>query len=148
WAAADVFACLSDGVTEVSGPAALQAMARGLPVVASDWDGHRDFVVEGQTGFLVPTRLLAGAAADYAARLLTGGWQSDHFLAACSQTVAVDCVAAVAAFTRLLSDADLRARLGAAGRARAQAHFSWADVVKRYDALFAELEAERAARAG
>ena len=31
-------------------------MASSLPVVASDWNGYRDLVVHGKTGWLVPCR--------------------------------------------------------------------------------------------
>ena len=31
-------------------------MASSLPVVASDWNGYRDLVVHGSTGWLVPCR--------------------------------------------------------------------------------------------
>lgn len=33
-------------------------MAAGLPVVVSDWDGHRDTVVDGENGFRIPTYAL------------------------------------------------------------------------------------------
>src|SRR5262249_36188067 len=55
FAAADIFVCPSDCVAENFGLAPVQAMACGVPQVASDWDGHRDTVVHGETGFLVPT---------------------------------------------------------------------------------------------
>ena len=47
-----------------------EAMAGGLPVVASDWDGYRDMVVDGETGFLVPTSMVRDATADATSRLL------------------------------------------------------------------------------
>ena len=40
----------------------MEAMATGLPVVASDIPGNRDLVVEGQTGHLVPVGDRAGFA--------------------------------------------------------------------------------------
>ena len=41
WAAADVFLSLVDNIQETFGITPLEAMAAGLPVVASDWDGYR-----------------------------------------------------------------------------------------------------------
>ena len=61
WHAADVFVSPSDNIQETFGLAVLEAMASGLPVVASDWDGYRDLVADGETGFLVPTAMVEGA---------------------------------------------------------------------------------------
>ncbi len=47
----------------------LEAMAAGLPVVATDVGGNREVVVDGETGFLVPARDPA-ALAEAMARLL------------------------------------------------------------------------------
>lgn len=47
---------------EAMGLAAAEAMAAGLPVIASDTGGFRDFVVPGDTGLLVPVRDVAALA--------------------------------------------------------------------------------------
>jgi glycosyltransferase involved in cell wall biosynthesis len=148
WHAADVFASLVDNLQETFGLAVVEAMAAGLPVVASDWDGYRDLVLPGETGYLVPTIMVSGATADATSRLLLGEVDYDHFLAECSQAVTVDAAAAAAAFARLLSDAALRKALGEAGRRRAQEVFAWPHVIRAYESLSREQERERQARAG
>jgi glycosyltransferase involved in cell wall biosynthesis len=47
----------------------MEAMACGVPVVASDIAGNRELVVHGQTGFLVPVGDRAGLAR-YAYKIL------------------------------------------------------------------------------
>jgi alpha-maltose-1-phosphate synthase len=42
WHAADVFCSLSDNIQETFGLTPIEAMAAGLPVVVSDWNGYRD----------------------------------------------------------------------------------------------------------
>jgi len=144
WPAADVAVSLPDSVQETFGLVVVEAMASGLPVVGSDWDGYRDLIADGETGFLVPTRMVRGATTGASARLLAGLTNYDHFLAECGQAAAVDAAAAADALTRLVADAGLRAAQGAAGRARAEAHFTWARVVRAYEALWAEQTADLA----
>lgn len=55
WAAADVFLSLVDNIQETFGLTPIEAMAAGLPVVVSDWDGYRYTVRDGVDGLLVPT---------------------------------------------------------------------------------------------
>ncbi len=64
----DVF--LLPSQTESFGLAALEAMACGVPVVASDVGGVSEVVADGQTGFLAAVGDIAGMAR-HALRLLT-----------------------------------------------------------------------------
>ena len=45
---------LVDCLQETFGLTPIEAMASRLPVVVSDWNGYRDTVVEGRTGYRVP----------------------------------------------------------------------------------------------
>jgi glycosyltransferase involved in cell wall biosynthesis len=145
WHCADVFSSLSDSIQETFGLVVIEAMASGLPVVASDWDGYRDLVADGETGFLVPTCMLREATADATMRLLLQGISYDAFLAECNQTVDVDPAAAVQAYTRLLADPGLRRHMGEAGRRRVLERFTWQRVVKSYEELWHTQEVERRA---
>ena len=69
WSAADVFCSLSDNIQETFGITPIEAMAAGLPVVVTDWDGYRDTVRHGVDGLRVPTVTPApGQCADLALR--------------------------------------------------------------------------------
>ena len=73
WHAADIFISLSDNVQETFGITPVEAMAAGLPVIATDWDGYRDTVRHGRDGFLIPTLMAApGHGIDLARRYAAG----------------------------------------------------------------------------
>lgn len=146
WHAADLFASPSDSIQETFGLAVVEAMASGLPVVASDWDGYRDLVVDGETGLLVPTAMIAGSLDDVTVRLILGATGYDQFLAECGQAVSVDPAAFGQALTRLVADAELRRAFGEAGRRRAVERFAWRTIIPAYETLWAEQAAECAAR--
>jgi glycosyltransferase involved in cell wall biosynthesis len=148
WHAADLFVSPSDNIQETFGLAVLEAMASGLPVVASDWDGYRDLVEDGVTGFLVPTAMVEGATTTATARLLMGELTYDQFLAECSQATTVATPAMAAALAQLAGDQALRHRMGAAGRRRAREQFAWPRIIGAYEQLWCDLDAQRRARAG
>jgi glycosyltransferase involved in cell wall biosynthesis len=142
WQAADIFLSLPDNLQETFGLAVIEGMASGLPVIGSDWDGYRDLIVDGETGYLVPSRMVRGATAQCTTRLVFGSVNYDHFVGECAQATAVDPAVAADALTRLVADADLRRRMGAAGRERAVHQFSWERVIRGYEDLWAEQERE------
>ena len=144
--AADVFLSLSDNLQETFGLTPVEAMAAGLPCVVSDWNGYRDTVRHGVDGFRIhTTQPQAGLGADlvyaYAMRLMT----YEDYAGSASLMTAVDVGQTAEALTLLFSDPDLRARMGAAGRARAREVFDWGAVIPQYQALWAELARRRTA---
>lgn len=141
-AAADLFTLLSDNVQESFGLAPVEALAAGLPVVGTDWDGLKDTVEHGVTGFRVPT-MMAGPQVDLAERHDAGFDSYDSFIAGVAQFTAVDVGAAEAAYAALIGNADLRARMSRAAREAVMRRFDWEPVIRAYRKLWSELAAIR-----
>ena len=140
WFAADLFTALSDNIQETFGLVPVEAMAAGLPVVGTDWDGYRDTVRDGVDGFLVPTwQPRPGAGSDLAFAYAAGRLTYDQYIARASQCAAVDTRVCADAYHRLLTDPGLRTAMGRAGRTRAVEVFDWTVVLARYRELWAEL---------
>lgn len=137
--AADVFLSPVDNPQETFGLTVLEAAAFGLPCVVSDYDGYRDLVEDGRTGLLVPT-LGPGPTPDVDALAPLVFDNQSHLLLA--QQTAVDVPALAGALARLTQDPALRLAMGDAARARVEAGFTWAAVVRRHVELWAELWAE------
>jgi hypothetical protein len=138
WAGADVFCSLSDNIQETFGIVPIEAMAAGLPVVVSDWDGYRDTVRDGVDGFRIPTVMpQAGLGTDLAWRHAVEIDTYDMYCGHTCMMVAVDVQATAQAFTRLFESPDLRRRMGEAGRQRAREVYDWAAIIPRYEALWA-----------
>ena len=144
WAGADVFCSLSDNLQETFGLTPIEAMAAGLPVVVSDWDGYKDTVRDGVDGFRIPTLMpAAGFGRDLALRHAFAIDTYDMYAGHTCSLVAVDIEAAAQAFDRLFASPSLRRQMGDAGRQRAREVFDWRTLIPRYEHLWAELAAKR-----
>jgi glycosyltransferase involved in cell wall biosynthesis len=145
WAAADVFCSLSDNIQETFGITPIEAMAAGLPVVVSDWDGYKDTVRDGVDGFRIPTTMPPpGLAADLAARHALEIDTYDMYCGHTCSLVAVDIPATAAALQRLVLSEELRRQMGEQGRRRAVEAYDWKVVIGQYEALWARLAELRA----
>lgn len=145
WACADIFASLSDNIQETFGLTPIEAMAAGLPVIATDWDGYRDTVEDGETGFLVPTRM---PGSPFGQRIADQHWLGtltyDAYIGAAAAQVSLDQGNLELNLRRLVKDAELRRRMGEAGRRKVESEFTWSAVLARYDALWRQLAEIRA----
>ena len=146
WNAADIFISPSDNIQESFGLTPIEAMAAGLPVVASAWDGYRETVRHGIDGFLASTVAPpSGAglelAAAYGARVLQYG----DYVGFSSQTIAVSVLEMGEALGILIKDEGLRRQMGESGRRRANELYSWRRVISLYQDLWDELRAIRLA---
>ena len=140
WSCADIFTSFSDNIQETFGLTPIEAMAAGLPVVVTDWNGYKDTVRHEIDGFRVPVwSPPAGFGDDLADRHDRQLDTYDVYIGATSQFIAVDVDAAIDAFARLIESDSLRARMGDAGRRRAREVFDWSVVFAQYTALWERL---------
>jgi alpha-maltose-1-phosphate synthase len=140
WSAADAFVSLSDNIQETFGLTPIEAMAAGLPVIVSDWDGYMDTVRHGKDGFRIPTiQPPPGVGEELALRMDLGIDTYDRYCGNTCQFVAVDTAACADAFTQIASNPDLRQNMGNAGARHAHATYDWQVVIGRYQTLWKEL---------
>jgi glycosyltransferase involved in cell wall biosynthesis len=146
WAGADVFCSLSDNIQETFGIVPIEAMASGLPVVVSDWDGYKDTVRHEVDGFRIRTTMPeAGLATDMALRHALEIDTYDMYCGHTCSLVSVDIDQAAQAFVKLFESSSLRQTMGAAGRLRAQEVYDWRVINAQYEALWAEQQSARTA---
>ncbi len=146
WSAADIFTFLVDNIQETFGLALAEAMAAGLPVVATDWNGFRDTVRHGVDGMLVPTLMPPpGEGLETSLRHATMNIHYGSWLSLTARLTVVDIGAAAEAFRALIADPALRHRMGAAGQLRVREAFDWAVVIPQYQALWREQQEIRSA---
>jgi alpha-maltose-1-phosphate synthase len=145
WGVADLFVLLVDNIQETYGLAPVEAMAAGLPVVVTDWDGFKDTVGHSVHGFRIPTWTpQPGLGADIAAAFEDAREDYDGYLASTANFTAVDIGSASEAMARLFMDGELRARMSAAARAHVAQALDWSVVIQAYRKLWAALAERRA----
>ena len=141
----DVFMFLIDNIQETFGLAPIEAMAAGLPLLVSDWDGLRDTVTP-DVGFRITTRTLPpGHLTQEALRYQGGIDQYAQYISATAAMTEIDMPELTARIIELAANPDLRRSMGAAGAARARAVYDWAQIIPQMQALWGEQDALRSA---
>lgn len=141
FAMADVFVSPSDSLQETFGITVVEAMAAGIPAVVSDWNGYKDLVVHGETGFRVRT-VLPQYPACFDDLRGSGAMNRPDLLAA---TTIVDVAELAESLSVLVGDGERRRTMGEAARARARSLYDWRVVIAACEDLWTELGDQAAA---
>jgi glycosyltransferase involved in cell wall biosynthesis len=106
----------------------LEAMNYGLPVVTTDYYDNPEYVEDGRTGMIIPHH-----------RYLPPWDTSERKVRRALETPDPDFVRSLVEKTAvLIENSDLRRRMGRAGRARLEAHFSLAEKNRKYKRILDE----------
>lgn len=142
---ADIFLFPIDNAQETFGLAPIEAMAAGLPLIVSDWDGMKDTVTR-DVGLRVLTEMPNADLTSYLGQRHFGGTDSYvQYVSQLSALTRLDVRAMTAALVALGDNPDLRASMGKAGQARARSHYDWSVVIPQMQALWAEQAARLSA---
>jgi glycosyltransferase involved in cell wall biosynthesis len=137
---ADIFLSLSDNLQESFGIALVEALAVGLPVVGTDWDGYRDIVRPGQNGFLTPTTWSVERSPMADLEVFRHPY-SHETIQALAQAVAIDEAYLDEHLILLIENAELRRGFAARNQADARSRYHIRSIVERYELLWQELAA-------
>jgi starch synthase len=145
WSVADMFISLADNVQETFGLTPIEAMAAGLPVIVSDWDGYQESVRHEIDGFKIPTILPPpGCGLDLSFSYLSDELNYSSYIGHTSMMTAVDTDACAEALAKLITDGELRQRMGENGRQRAREMYDWKVAIAAYENLWQQLAEIRA----
>lgn len=136
YSASDVFVSPSDNLQETFGLSVIEAMAAGRPVVVSDFDGYKDIVVHGETGYKVPAYWMKGH--DLISQLTPVMFRPVYHLLY-AQSLFIDVRLMADYITKLLLNQNLREEMGRKASERAAREFSWKVIIKQYEDLWQEL---------
>lgn len=134
FSAADIFVSPSDNVQETFGITPIEAMASGLPVVVSDWNGYREGIAEGSTGFKIPT--IWGKIDTKISEIAPAISSSMAPQFALAESIALNLNKLTEVLQKLLENHNLRKKMGQAARAKALETYSWKAIIKLYEKLW------------
>ncbi len=136
---ADVFLAPTDNIQETFGLTPIEAMAAGIPQVVSDWDGYKDTVRDGVTGFRIPTymSLCDEDCNDFPYHLVENELFYTHFLFA--QSTVIDLEILQDKIELLMKHKYLRDKMSEKSIEIANEYFTLKNMMDKYNDLWSEL---------
>ena len=142
--ASDMFISLADSYQETFGLTPIEAMASELPVVASNWNGYRDSIINNKTGFLIDTKAYEPGLKDKVLQQsLRLNNQLDYLSALMGSQIEVDVIQAGTALAKLSSSKITARAMGCMGAQRARSTYDWSEIIKSYASLLESLRESR-----
>ncbi len=143
-ACGDIFISLSDNIQETFGITPLEAMASGLPVIVSDWNGYKENVQHNVDGFRIPSiSLKKGLGDELAYEHNIGKISYDLYVASASISSAINVKDCIEKLELLIGNENLRNKFAASAKTNAKNKFSWSTILKDYQDLSNELDSIR-----
>ena len=140
WGVVDIFCSLSDNIQETFGLTPVEAMAAGLPVIVTDWNGYRDTVRHKIDGFRISTMQAPAGCGDYLSLVhATGSLSYDRYIGYHSQTVSLNYEELINHLMLLVESKNMRKKMGDSARLHAQSTYDWSRVISQYQELWKEL---------
>ena len=137
--AADIYLSPVDNFQETFGINIIEAMASGLPVIASDFSGYRDLVKDGKDGFLIPTTWSDGLPEFLKDNI--GILDPSILKLYLSQTISLDFDELHNAIDKLYTNKDFRKVMGLAAGESALS-YRWENIIGSYEEFWQELSKE------
>ena len=136
YSAADIFISPSDNMQETFGITIIEALASGLPVVCSDWDGYKELVTDGVTGYRVPT--IMQKSYDAIDNLSLFSLNPSFIIAqytAVNQDIMTERILSLMSNDRLLTEMAENAK-------RSIVCYDWSQLIPQYESLWSSLKTE------
>lgn len=141
YSACDIFTSPVDNLQESFGLTPIEAMSCGVPQVVSDWDGYRDTVKDGETGFLIQTSWAECmediACMDFFPSNTNNRRLLQQYLS--TRSIAIDCEMYKERLQLLINQPETCRKMGIESRKRAVKHYSISNIIKRTDELWGNL---------
>ncbi|WP_017294012.1 glycosyltransferase family 4 protein [Geminocystis herdmanii] len=140
WSSADIFISLVDNIQETFGLTPIEAMAAGLPVIVSDWNGYQESIRHDIDGFRISTVIPEkNNAFDLASYYHSDSINYSRYIAQACFATMVNIDECTTALVKLIDNPDLRKKMGENGKQRVKDIYDWQNVIKSYQQLWEEL---------
>ena len=135
YGAADIYLSLSDNLQETFGISVIEAMAAGLPVIASDINGYSELIDHNETGYKVPTLWTDQLSLAELADIMN--FETMQLMLA--QCMAVDTEELHKHLYELINNKDLCVSMGAKAKKVVEQNYRWATIIHHYEGLWDNL---------